>query len=102
MEVTFCLYMNQTCHIPSSVSFSSPKFHTSDLTAILYMFMTQTHQPINEFVIVTALSWQLLSQTRRKASPLKMGAVQGERTVFSTSSCIGGQQWLTLSQPRHF
>jgi len=29
-----------------------------------------------------------------------MGAVQGKRTVFSTY--IGGQQWPTQSQPRHF
>jgi len=30
-----------------------------------------------------------------------MGAVQDKRTVFSTCSCIGGQQWPTQSQPRH-
>ena len=29
-------------HIPSSVKFSAPKLHTSALTAILYMYMTQT------------------------------------------------------------
>jgi len=32
--------------------------------------------------IVTALCWQLLAQTGIKASPLEMGAMQGERTVF--------------------
>ena len=42
------------------------------------------HPPINELAIVTALSWQLLTQTKIKASPLEMGAMQGERTVFST------------------
>ena len=31
-----------------------------------------------------------------------MGAAQGKRTVFSTHLCIGGQQWSTQSQPRHF
>ena len=31
-----------------------------------------------------------------------MGTVQGKRTVFSTHLCIGGQQWLTQSQPRCF
>ena len=31
-----------------------------------------------------------------------MGAVQGKRTVFSTHLYIGGQQWPTQSQPRHF
>ena len=31
-----------------------------------------------------------------------MGAVQGERTDFSTCLCIGGQQWPTQSQPRCF
>ena len=40
MEVTFSLYMNQTYHITSSVKVF--KLHTSVLTAILYMFMTQT------------------------------------------------------------
>ena len=32
----------------------------------------------------------------------EMGTVQGKRTVFSTCLCIGGQQWPTQSQPRHF
>ena len=31
-----------TYHIPSSGGFSAPKLHTNALTAILYMFMTQT------------------------------------------------------------
>ena len=49
-----------------------------------------------------ALSRQPLTQTGINASPLEMGAVQGKRTVFSTRLCIGGQQWPTPSQPRHF
>ena len=60
------------------------------------------HPPINELAIVTALSWQLLAQTGINASPLEMGAMQGKRTVFSTRLCIGGQQWPTQNQPRHF
>ena len=28
--------------------------------------------------------------------------MQGKRTIFSTRSCIGGQQWPTLSQPTCF
>ena len=71
MEVTFCLYMNQTCHIPSYVSFSSPKFHTSDLTAILYMFMTQTTSALNQLEIVTELIRQLFRQTEINASHQK-------------------------------
>jgi len=49
-----------------------------------------------------ALSRQPLAQTGIYASPLEMGAVQGKRTVFLTCLCIGGQQWPTQSQPRHF
>ena len=60
------------------------------------------HPPINELAIVTALSRQPLAQSGINASPSEMGAVQGKRTVFSTRLCIGGQQWPTQSQPRHF
>ena len=60
------------------------------------------HPPINELAIVTALSRQPLAQTGINTSPSEMGAVQGKRTVFSTRLCIGGQQWPTQSQPRHF
>jgi len=51
----------------------------------------------------------MLAQTGISASPPEMGAMQGKRTVFSTSSCIGGQQqptqkhleviWLALGGP---
>jgi len=60
------------------------------------------HPPINEPTIVTALSRQPLDQTGINASPSEMGAVQDKRTVFSTRLRIGGQQWPTQSQPRHF
>ena len=60
------------------------------------------HPPINELATVMALSRQPLPQTGINPSPLEMGAVQGKRTVFSTRSCIGGQQWPTQSQPGHF
>jgi len=66
------------------------------------MLVTQTTPPINEFAIVTALSRQPLTETGKKASLLEMGAVQGEKTVFPTCSCIGGQQWPTQSQQRRF
>jgi len=56
------------------------------------------HTPINELVIVTALSRQPLTQTGKKASPLEMDAMQSKRTVFSTCSCLGGQQLPTQSQ----
>ena len=49
-----------------------------------------------------ALSRQPLAQTGINASPSEMGTVQGKRTVFSTHLCMGGQQWPTQSQPRHF
>ena len=45
-----------------------------------------------------ALSWQPLTQTGKKASPPEMGAMQGERTVYTTCSCLGGQQLPTQSQ----
>jgi len=41
--------------------------------------------------IVMTLSQQLLTQTGIKAFPPEMGTVQGEKTVFSTCLCIGGQ-----------
>ena len=43
-------------------------------------------------------SQQPLARTGRKTFLPEMGAVQGERTIFSTCSCIGGQQWSTQSQ----
>jgi len=60
------------------------------------------HPPINVLAIATALSWQLLTQARLKAFLPEMGAMQGERTVFSTRLCIGGQQWPIQSKPRCF
>ena len=89
-------------HIPSSVKFSPPKLHTSALTATSTYSRLKLHPPINELAIVTALSRQPLTQTGIKAFPLEMGTVQGERTVFSTHLCKGGQQWPTQSQPRRF
>ena len=97
VEVTFSLYMN----IPQFCRVSAPKFHTSALTAILYTWL-KPHPPINELAIVTALGWQTLAQTGINASLPEVGTVQGKRTVFSTHSCIGGQQWPTQSQPRCF
>jgi len=49
-----------------------------------------------------ALGWQLLIQTGIKASLPEMSAMQGERSVFSTCSCIRGQQWPIQSLPRCF
>ena len=40
------------------------------------------------------MSWQ--------SSWPEMGAMQGKRTVFSTCSCMRGQQWPTQRQPRCF
>ena len=60
------------------------------------------HLPISELAIVMALSRQPLAQTGINASLPEMGAMQGKRTIFSTRSCIGGQQWPTLSQPTCF
>jgi len=62
------------------------------LTAILYMFVTQPHPPINKLAIVMVLSWQPLVQTEEKASLPGMGVQQGARTVFSTYWCIGGEK----------
>ena len=86
-------------HIPSSVRFSAPKLHTSASSTCMWL---KPHPPTNVLAIVIALSRQPLTHTGIKASPLEMGAVQGERTVFSTRSCIGRQQWPTQSQPSHF
>jgi len=41
-------------------------------------------------------------ETAMLCFPIRMGIVQGKRTVFSTRLCIGGQQWPTQSQPRRF
>jgi len=54
-----------------------------------------------------ALSWQPLVQTGKKASPPEMGAVQGERSVFSTHSWKGvrsgpprANQGISKAEPR--
>jgi len=81
-----------------------PHIHTAIWQSGLHahQWCVMCHCSITELAIFTALSWQPLAQTGIKASPLEMGAVQGERTVFSTHLCIGGgQQWPTQSQPRH-
>jgi len=82
-------------------------FQPSNFTQVLFQpsstrLWLKPHPPINELATVTALSWQPLAQTGIKTSPLEMGTAQGKRTVLSTCSCIGGQQWPTQSQPRHF
>ena len=64
--------------------------------------LLKPHPHINKLAIVMALSWQPLAQTGINASLPEMGTVQGKRTIFSTHLCIGGQQWPTQSQPRHF
>ena len=85
-------------------------FQPSNFTQVLlqpssthsWLKQVKPHPPINELAIVTALSWQLLVQTGKKASLLEMGTVQGERTVLSTCLWIGGQQLPTQSLPKHF
>jgi len=46
--------------------------------------------------ILSEEHWQPPAQTGKMASRLKIGVIygvmQGERTVFSTLSCIGGEQ----------
>ena len=87
---------------PVLLGFQPPNFTQVLLQPSSTRSWLKPHPPINELAIVTALSRQPLAQTGINASPSEMGAVQGKRTVFSTCLCIGGQQWPTQSQQRHF
>jgi len=101
VEVNFSLYMHWTYHTPSSVGISGPILRKCCCSHPLHI-CNSNHPPINELAIVTALGQQPFVQTGKKDSLPEMGAVQGERNVFSTRSCRGGQQWPNLSQPRCF
>ena len=102
VEVTLAYTWIKLTVSPVLSGFQPPNFTQVLLQPSSTRLWLKPHPPINKLAIVTALSRQPLAQTGINASPSEMGAVQGKRTVFSTCLCIGGQQWPTQSQPRHF
>jgi len=56
---------------------------------------------LTQYAIVMALSRQPLAQTGIKASPQEMGAVQGERTVFSAVAHPEPTKAFLSSAPTH-
>ena len=69
---------------PVLSGFQPPNFTQVFLQPSSTCSRLKPHPPINKLAIVTVLGWQTLAQTGINASPPEMGAVQGERTVFST------------------